>query len=344
MENTVRIGLIGCGYHGRRGLSNALTKVKEAELIACADVDEAATRKAVEDYGYAHPYKDYREMLSRESLDAVVVALPHHLLKDAAIASIQSGRHVFLEKPMGVNRREGEEIQDAVARSSVSLMVGYCVRFAESTRMMKELIDKGAIGEITVVSAGKIGGPVQLGVQEEIWGEWMTDPKRGGRHLLSHGVHITDHVLWMVGANPERVSAEVRWDSATGVDMSSVYTISFDNGVIASIIASQNVGRLWESHSQFIEVMGTEGRIKTDWPTNSVSVYSETMPEYRHTAVMRPKKLLNEEMYQDQMQAWVTSIVEKKQPPITADDGVKVLEVIDAVFESERTGRPVILA
>ena len=333
MPDRVRAGLIGCGHQARVNLLPGLAGMGQVELVACADVDEVNAHAAMEGYGFDRLYLDYDDMLSREELDAVVVATPHYLLKDAAIAAINKGCHVFVEKPMGVNKAEAIEIRDAARQAGVTATVGYCQRWAEGRLVMKDLIDRGAVGEIAHVSAGK-GGPPRTG--------WLADPKQGGGQLLFLGVHITDQIRWMVGAEATRVYGEVQWHPETGADQNSAYTIRFDNNVLADVVCSQNVAVGFD----FLEVLGSDGRIRAEWPSNVVHVESLAIPEFRHPTVIRPHypERQSAEMFAEEMKAWVGSLTEQRDSPVPADDGVKVMEIIDAVFESARTGAPVDLS
>jgi predicted dehydrogenase len=141
----------------------------------------------------------------------------------------------------------------------------------------------------------------------------------------------------MVGDEPERVYSEVRWHPETGSEWSSASTIRFRNGVVASFLCSQGIGGGYD----YIEVMGDAGRIRADWPSDIVQVYSEALEQYRHPTTLQPRRSLVAEMYQDEMRAWTASLAEKRAPPISVDDGVRVLEIIDAIFESGKTERPV---
>ena len=328
MVSGMRIGLIGCGGHGLGVLAPAIEAVEGAELTACADVDEAAARGAAERLGLNRHHVDYRDMLLTEDLDAVVVALPHHLLKDASLAAIGRGVNVFVEKPMALSRAEGKKVRDAARSAGVTVMVGYCQRYDEGRRTMKALIERGAVGDIVVVNAGK-GCPPLTG--------WLADPATGGGELLWLGVHITDQVLWMAGSTPERVSGEIVWHPRTGADQSAVFTIRFESGVLANVLCSQNVA----SGLDFIEVLGSEGRVRAEWPSGVVQVYSEALPEYRHPTTIRPRSPQTANMYRDEMRAWIASLADGRPPPIDAGAGVRVLSIIDAVFESARTGAPV---
>ena len=334
MVEKSRIGIVGCGDHQRRALMPQLAAVEQAELVACADIDEVAAVTASNQFGFQRPYLDYREMLDGEELDGVMITTPHHLLKSTAIDAIESGCNVFIEKPMGVNVQEALEIRAAAHRAGVSVMVGYCLRFAEGRRIMKSLIESGAIGTITAINAGKGTAPLD---------GWRTEVDKGGGVLLWLGVHITDQVLWMAESEATRVYGEVYRHTDDGVDQNSTFTINFSNDVSASVTCSQNVGG--GVGFDYIEVMGTAGRIKSEWPSNIINVVSETVEEYRHPTLIVPPEPRGyvEKMYRDELDSWVRSVNQRTDPPITVDDGVNVLEVISAVFESGKSNLPVTL-
>ena len=329
MSDKTRIGLIGCGMHGRGNLAPRLATIEQADLIACADVDEVLTREAMKESGFERPYLDYERMLAQEDLAGVVVATPHHLLKDATIAAIQSGCNVFVEKPMGLNQQEGQEIVDAARRAGVTVMVGYCQRFAGGRRFVKSLIERGALGDLVQVSGIKCMSPST---------GWLADAKKGGGPLRFIGVHMTDQILWMLGAKPERVYGEIVRDADTGVDQSSAYTLRFKDGVLANVLCSQSTGPV-----DSIEVIGTAGSVRSDWLGGTVWVRSEVLEEYNRPTTKRFDAGFGGLMLRDEMEAWVSSVAQDQEPPITGEDGVRVLEIIDAVFESGKRAMPVIL-
>lgn len=331
MADKMRIGLIGCGDHAWANLSPALSNVDNAEFVACSDVDEVAVHRMSQEFGFQRPYLDYNDMLANEELDGVMVVAPHHALKDAVIAAVEAGSNVFVEKPMATSMAEGIEIREAARKAGVNVMVGFCTRYAEGRQTMKSLLDRGIVGDIVHINAAKAGAPLH---------SWRADPSKGGGQLFWLGSHITDQILWMVGDEAERVYGEVFWHPETGADQNTAYTIRFKNGVIANVICSQNVG----GGVDFIEAFGSAGRIRAEWPSNFVYAYSEVLPEYSNPIVIQPKRLSNPEMYQAELKLWIDSLAEKTDPPMTVDDGINMLQIIDAVFESGRTGQPVTLS
>ena len=143
----------------------------------------------------------------------------------------------------------------------------------------------------------------------------------------------------MLGTEPERVYAEILWNADTGVDQSSAYTVRFKDGVLANVLCSQSPGAI-----DVIEVTGTAGRVRSDWWGGAVEVRSEVLEEYREPVIKRFDAGMSPRMMRDEMEAWVNSLATDREPPITGEDGLRVLQVIDAVFESGRTAMPVVLA
>ncbi|CAI8046407.1 hypothetical protein GBAR_LOCUS25670 [Geodia barretti] len=109
------------------------------------------------------------------------------------------------------------------------------------------------------------------------------------------------------------------------------------------LTCSQNVGG--RVGFDYIEVMGTAGRIKSEWPSNIINVVSETVEEYRHPTLIVPPepRAYVEKMYRDELDSWVRSVNQRTDPPITVDDGRERTRVISAVFESGKSNSPVTL-
>jgi predicted dehydrogenase len=332
MTNKLRIGLIGAGRMGRY-ISPFVKEVGAFELAAAADVSEEARAKAVADCGYGASYADYGQMLVREPLDCVLIATPPHLMSECCLAAIAARKHVFVEKPMALNQHEAAAVVAAARAAHVKVIVGYCLRYAAVRTTMKDLLGQGAVGEITAVVVGKGSGPLHTG--------WHGDPKRGGGQMLMLGCHIIDQILWILNSPVERVYAEVVFCKDTGTDETTVGTLRFANGVHAELLVSQDVG----SGFDYLEVLGSAGRVRSDWwPTNSLYIHSTALPAYKNpTTIIIPGDPAKG-MYTAELREFAAAIREDREPAVSGEDGLRTLQVIDAAFESAREGHPVELA
>jgi predicted dehydrogenase len=328
--HTLRFGLIGCGQQGRE-LAGALGHVSGTELVACSDPDPAS-RAAVDGGSDIARFADYRTMLEQTPLDAIIVATSHEVLADAALAGVQAGRHVFCEKPMALSADRARPVIEAARRGGVNLMVGYIQRFDPLRQRMKALLDSGAFGELAYVVASK-GGPLDMG-------GWHLSRARGGGQLLWVGSHLVDQLHWLLGRRVERVSAEIQRSPNTGVDLTSVVTLRFEGGLLAHLDCSQVVFDIYD----YIEAVGADGRARSEWrPDYGLRIHSRRVPEFETPRTLTQAPLTIDRGCVAELTEFASSILESRPPSVTGEDGLRVLEVLDAITLSAESGQPVMI-
>jgi predicted dehydrogenase len=341
---TVRFGLIGCGYQGRY-LSEALALAGWGEFAACADINAEALVTTAQRCGYRDTYSDYQRMLERDDIEAVIVATTHDQLQPAALAAAQAGKHVFVEKPMALNAAKGRELVAAARQAGVRVMIDYTMRFMPARLLMKQLLDAGAIGEVVHIAAGQLIGTM---------GGWLADPAHGGGPVLYIGAHVLDQVLWVAGRPAERVFAEVNRPKADGVEASALATIRFAGGAVGQVCCSSQLGGRYG----WLDVFGTAGRMHAEWESHTLTIQSEAVDAYRDLthidvpvdAGLPPMDGFTKvsvvahyyiRAWAGAMAEFVAAISEDRDPSVTGEDGVRVLEVTDAIFASGRSGQAV---
>ena len=230
----LRIGIAGCGYQGDN-LALTIAATKSMQLAACADIERAAAARLAAEHGNPPVFTSIEAMLAGSELDAVLVATPHDALHPVALTTVQAGKHLMVEKPVGINAQQVRELEEAVNRAGVFCLAGYSFRSFPALRMVKELVDGGVVGEIQAIM-GSIGlGPLNSG--------WQATPETGGGPLLFVGSHLVDEVLWLLGDDPTEVMADVRTRADTGADETTAFQIAFAHGVTAQ--CTGDPGRLW---------------------------------------------------------------------------------------------------
>ena len=176
------VAIVGCGLIGRKR-AQALAG---ARLVACADVVQA--RAAALAPAGAFASADWREAIARDGVDIVVVATTNDKLSEIAVAALDGGRHVLVEKPAGRSVREVNAVIDAAARNRRLVRVGFNHRYHPALQKAKQLVDAGAVGEMMFVR-GRYGHGGRLGYEKE----WRADPEMsGGGELIDQGVHLID--------------------------------------------------------------------------------------------------------------------------------------------------------
>lgn len=341
MSEALRFGLIGCGGQGGY-LSEAAAITGRAELVACADLDAARAKQFAAQFGYAQWYGSAAEMLAKAGLDAVIVATSHDQLQPAALDAVHAGKHVLVEKPMALNAAEGRALVEAARAADVLLMVGYTLRFQPERREMRRLLEAGAVGEIVHITGGQLIGRM---------GGWLGDRARGGGPLFYVGSHALDFILWMAGRPVERVFAEVTWAEDSGVELDVAATLRFGGGVTGQLLTSQRMGGRYG----WCDVIGSAGRLRAVWESPEIYVESRALPEYAMGARIEvPADAHHPEFPSDararlsgfkyvrswgaEISEFIDAIEQGRDPSPSGEDGVRVLQVTDAIFRSAETG------
>ena len=198
----LKLGVIGLGFIGKVHLRNCL-KLKSARVVAAADKSKKALNYANE-FGVKQLFTDYQELLKLKDLDAVIIALPTYLHAECAIRAMEAGKHVFLEKPLARNPREGWKIVSAARRNCVKLMVGYPLRFVPEFVRLKSRLESGFLGDIQLAYAVNItAGPFLHRAESTIprpvpeW--WLNKELTGGGALIDLGCHMINLLRWFLG-------------------------------------------------------------------------------------------------------------------------------------------------
>jgi predicted dehydrogenase len=334
-REALRVGLVGCGFHGS-ALAQAIVRTDLLRLVACADPDEAAAGRAAALAPEVSTHNSVEALLAESDLDAVVVATPHHLLAPVALAALSAGKHVLAEKPMALSEPEAVQIEIAAANAGVCYMAGYSFRFSMAS-YVRDLLAAGVAGEIQAIT-GSIGmGPMNHG--------WVALPETGGGPLFYVGCHLIDLILWFLADEPVGLYADVRRRADTGTDETSAIQIRFANGAIAQCLVTQAAS----TFSYELEIHGRTGKIALrgrNFLQFEIEVSSNTVQAYREPTTIHPgvRRDNISMMLVPELEEFARSIQERRPPAITASDGRRVLQVLDAVVESGRSGRPVTLS
>ena len=189
------VGVIGCGMISGNHF-HALEKLENVALRAVCDIDEEKLQKAMEAQ-HVDGCADWRDLISRDDIDAVHICVPHHLHAEISIAALRAGKHVLCEKPMGVSLREARAMEAAALESGKTLTVCFQNRYNGASKRMKEVIGSGALGKILGGSAFVTWNRAEPYYQNSPWrGKWETE---GGSVLINQAVHTLDLLRWLAG-------------------------------------------------------------------------------------------------------------------------------------------------
>jgi predicted dehydrogenase len=326
------VGIVGCGYQGGI-MAQTIARGNALQVIACADPDQTAAMRVAKITDNATVFASVEEMLARAEIDAIIVATPHHVLGGCSLAAIRAGKHVLVEKPLGVNEQEAAQLEEAVARAKIIFMAGYSFRYIAGLQKVRELLQAGAVGEIQNIT-GSIGvGPMSNG--------WKASLATGGGPMLYVGSHLVDEILWYLGDTPVEVYANIRYRADTQADETTTFQIKFARGATAQGMVTQTATSFFNN----LDIFGNKGQISLRGISFAyeAQVASDVLPSYAQPTIIHIPQIedLRILMHLPQLEEFAQAIREQREPPCTLSQGRRVLKVLDAFHESDRTRQPV---
>jgi predicted dehydrogenase len=315
----VRLGLIGLGVAGQRHAA-AFRKIDGVVLAAAADPAPAAREVAAGLGVPLHP--GYTEMLAAESLNAVVLSLPHAMLAAAAIACAQRGLHMILEKPMALTLRDADAVLEAARSAGVRLMVNFVHRFRAEYRQAKALIAGGVIGRPAIVLDSMTSG-------RSVMPGWVWDRAiSGGGMMMYNGVHSIDRVAWLAGSPIRRVSgAAGTFSYPVEVEDNLVGALEFADGTLGVVIQHKS-GTTATLGGWDTTVWGTHGAIKVSGGVLDVA------SEKERTRL----EVKDDDRFLGAAQEFVAAVREGRDPSPGGTDGRHALAAVLGLYDAAARG------
>lgn len=184
----VAVGIVGCGFHSITGILPSLRHAG-LRLVAACDRDLSRAEWATRQFGGQAAYRSFEQLLARDDVEAVIVVGPPELHVQAGVAALESGRHVFVEKPPGNSLGGALQLRDAARRAERQAMVGFMKRRAAAYRLLAQVIAEPEFGRLTSVNM--------------TYSAWPVADLRD--HLTDMSIHALDMVRWLLG-NPVRMA------------------------------------------------------------------------------------------------------------------------------------------
>jgi UDP-N-acetyl-2-amino-2-deoxyglucuronate dehydrogenase len=353
----LRTALIGCGKVG--GIhAKALTTLPESELVAVCDSSLERAESFAAHYG-AKAFSDVSTMLREGGAEAVFVCTPHPLHREPVVLAAEAGLHIMVEKPMAASLADCDAMLAAAKKSGVTLSVMSQRRFSEPAGRMKAAIDAGKIGRPILGLFLMFNWRDEAYYKSDPWrGKWSTE---GGGVLVNQSPHQLDLLRWFMGDIAELSG---RWANLNHpyieVDDTAVAILKFKNGALGSIVTSnsQKPGLFTKVH-----VHGSNGAsvgIETDRGASFVAGVSTIVEPPLNDVWTIPgeENLLPQFQADDrtffksldptihyhtaQIRDFLQSLLNNRAPQVSGEDGRAVVEMFTAIYESNRTSRPVV--
>ena len=205
----IRIGLVGAGFMGATH-ATCYQLIENATLAGVADVRPDLAQKVAAEHGCA-AFATLEEMLEKigDQIDAVDICLPTFLHADAAVAALDAGKHVLIEKPLALNLDDGRRVAEAADRSGKQCMVAHVIRFWPQYVYLRRLLESGELGATRNATMWRITGRRKPGSS---WREWLYDPKCCGSPAMDLHVHDLDFARSVLGDPTDFAARGTTWD------------------------------------------------------------------------------------------------------------------------------------
>jgi predicted dehydrogenase len=347
----VRIGIIGCGQIAQHHLTT-YARIPAAEVVACADIDPTAADSTAARYQIPNVYSTTHEMLLRDDLDAIDVCVHNNLHMPATVAALQSGRHVYCEKPMAGSYRDAVTMIETARQLGKKLHIQLAQLYVDETRAARELIAAGELGDLYHArSTGfrRRGRPYVDGYGKP---QFVQKETAGGGALYDVGVYNISQLLHLLG-NPtaQRISGKTyqridmdaarREASGYNVEELGMGFVRFDGGMTLDIIES------WAIHLDQFEgssIVGSRGGIRLkpfsfhrslgDLDINSMASLEGARFRWHNVRG-------DGDLYANSQQHWIAALQGRVELLPTAEIALNTMLVSEGIYLSERLGREV---
>ncbi len=343
----VHLGIIGIGGIAQGIHIPYIKQSKGVELVAICDIDENKLERIgkAEGIDESRRFRDYSDLIACPDVDAVLVATPHHLHKEMALAVCRAKKNLLLEKPVAMDALEGEEIAKAVKASGIKCMVCLSYHYYSCFRYAKDLLLRGEIGEIQDMYA-------QHFKESALWEgrrmEWRFKKSLSGHGvLIDLGVHLLDLAEFLAGG-VESVCAttKIAVKKRKKIDSEEYDEVDVDDSCNALAILKNgahgvfSVSRcaIGNANKVSIELYGEKGVMRLDSTTPDEIVINTDKAGKKELGDR--KIVVPESFHYNQMQAFVDLVEGRADQFIpTIEDGLATQRVIDAIAMSAKSRR-----
>lgn len=349
----LKIAVIGAGsisdFHLQAYDSNP-----EVEIYALCDLNEARAQEAAKKYNATHVFTDYKELLALPEIHSVSICTWNDTHAEISIAALDAGKNVLCEKPLCQTVEDALEVEKAVHRSGKLLQVGFVRRYSDNAQILKKFIDEGELGEIYYAKASclrRLGNP----------GGWFADVERsGGGPLIDIGVHIID-ISWYLMGKPKvkTVSANVsnRLGNRANIRNLSFYQaadydankntvedmanalIRFENG--ASLLVDVSFTLHAKQDETSVRLYGDKGGAELEPEISLIGEKFDTI--LNMTPQVDFKSLDFAGSFRNEVNHFIDSTQGRKETLSPVEDGVEIMKILCAIYESAREGREISL-
>lgn len=350
LPKDISVGFVGLSHLHPASYMTLFQTLPGVKVVAAADADAGVLQDFTGKF-CVHGYADWRELLERERLDLAVIFLPHADCPDAAVAAAERGVHVLVEKPMAASAEGVRRAIAAAEKAGVILSTPYVWRCHPVVRQMKKLVEEGITGRVVGCEGRCAAGRLSRYIDGHAG--WMLQKSRsGGGPMFNLGVHWIDVYRWLLADEVvEVLGKNVHINQQYDIEDNSFALLTFSRGAVLSLDISYTVPDSFPfGRDLYLALRGTTGVLS--WSPSFEGVKERLFVcsdagEYSGAAHQHVDFELPAQpgyggvMGLNFLAELLDSIRTGKPPAITGQDGLKALEVVEAIYQSAESGRSI---
>lgn len=323
MDKT-KVGVIGLGGIAQLVHLPILSKLDTVQLVAVAEINRSRMKNVGEKYPSAKQFLDYKEMLSNDELDAVIISTPTDTHEKIALDCLESKKNILIEKPISRNLKEAKEIVTAAKKVKKVAMVGMNSRFRPDTMLLRSIINSGDLGDLFYINCSWLRKKSSLQ-------KWFTNKNlSGGGVIIDLGIVILDLALWMLGDNVETVSVQKYDHTKNETEDSAMGMLRFQKGEVVNFEVSWEL--LSNTDSFNITVHGTKGSASL----NPFRIFKKTESlnmDYSPNKTSNVQNLFRKS-YENELRHFIGAIREGSPVISSAEEALSRMKLLDVIYKS----------
>ncbi len=347
-SQTYNVAVIGAGAIGLNHIES-FQKHPDARVVALAEVSPERGREAADKFGIAELVTDYKQLLARDDIHVVSIALPNYLHAPVGLEALQAGKNVMIDKPMATNATDAAKLVEEAKKRGVLLMVGQNLRMVPQVQTAKQMIERGDLGELYHAKTAMMrpSGIPRIG-------SWFTQTKfAGGGSIYDIGVHALDRCLFLMGEfEAASVSGQTyaqfgprgigdgNWGKGEidpakpfDVDDLAIALIKLKSG--RTVLLEASWAAYFEHGADYTQVFGSEGGLivpSMKWTHADASGTGQVTEE---------APLLPTTVDPNRMAHFIDVLQGETEAYIKPEESLNLQRILDAIYESARTGAEV---
>jgi len=320
IPGSVGLGVVGMGRHGSRYVKHLLEGVPGCHLAAVSRKDAAAGHAFAEQHGVLF-CADWRDLVTRPEVEAVVVVTPPGLNRDVCLAAARAGKPLLIEKPLALTVAEGREMVGAARTAGVPLMTAQTLRFTPVLERLRASLPLIAPLEYLCLAMRAERPPHR----------WLDDPAQaGGGVLLEIGIHLLDLIRYLTGEEAVEAGGEMIRRHTTHVEDLAQVRFRLASGLPCYV----EVSRVSGGRTCRAEAVGRTGQLLAD-------VDRSLLTRIEGRTIVEAESVPDKPTVISVLEAFAQSLLTGAPVPVSGEDGLRAVAMAEACYRAAREGRPV---